>query len=230
MFTPKGFLCTVPLKPSRDSQRFRIWLRSVQFDSAVLCTLRSSTLRWDAHQGAWLRSGMLTAESDSEVGSTPRSLTPRCDAHSGFFWEIWCSWLHGVMHTGELNSMEGCTPQSQLHQISCFFVFITSFNNVLQKTSELKKVPLTIFDLKFNFHFNIFRHHRELHLYDAHCRVWLCCEKHIVESDSAVGCTPEFFEIFWSLVSGMRTTELDSAVWCTPQSLTLRGDAHHGAF
>ena len=37
----KGFLLIVPLKATRDSQRFQFWLCSVQFDSAVWCTLRS---------------------------------------------------------------------------------------------------------------------------------------------------------------------------------------------
>ena len=56
----KGFLLIVPLKATRDSQRFWIWLRGV----------------------------MHTAELDSAVGSTPRSLTPQWDAHRGFFFKF----------------------------------------------------------------------------------------------------------------------------------------------
>ena len=84
---------------------------------------------------------MHTAELDSSVGSTLRSLTL------------------GVMHTGELDLAVGCTQRSLTHcgvkfhsvhqtaessasNISFFrfFVFVTSFNDTLQKTYEVKKV------------------------------------------------------------------------------------------
>ena len=34
------------------------------------------------------------------------------DAHCKVFWEIWCSWLCGVIHTTELDSAKGCTLRS----------------------------------------------------------------------------------------------------------------------
>ena len=80
----KGFLPIVPLKATRDSHRFWFWLRGVQFDSAVWCTQRSLTLRYDAHREAWLPGVQHNVELDSAVGSTPRSLTPWWDAHRRF--------------------------------------------------------------------------------------------------------------------------------------------------
>ena len=72
---------------------------------AVWCTVRSQTLRRDAHCGVMktkslekLRGGMHTAESDSGVSCTPQSQSQRCDAHYGF-------WLHSVIY---------CTPRSFL--------------------------------------------------------------------------------------------------------------------
>ena len=41
VFTPKGFLLIVPIKATRDSQRFLFWLCIVQFDSAVHHTAES---------------------------------------------------------------------------------------------------------------------------------------------------------------------------------------------
>ena len=103
----KGFLLIVPLRATRDSQRFRFWLCGVQFDSAVWCTPRSLT--------------------DFAVQCTPRkfseiliswltewSLSPQWDAQSG-------TWLCSGMHTSELfekflslDSLVWCTPRSFL--------------------------------------------------------------------------------------------------------------------
>ena len=73
VFTLKEFLLIVPLKATRNSQRFWFWLIGVQFDSAVWCTPQSLTQQWDAHRGAWLSSRKHTAELDSVVWCTPRS-------------------------------------------------------------------------------------------------------------------------------------------------------------
>ena len=167
----KGFLPAVPLRPTRDSQRFRFWLCSVQFDLAAWCTPQSLTRQWNAHRGAWLCRGMNTAESDSSVGSTLWSSTPQCDAHCGVFWEIWCSWLRDVMHTAvhdfhsgihtaELDSSVGSTPRSltpqwdghreaQLHggmhtaesSASNILFFRVNYVFQLRFASEVKKVP-----------------------------------------------------------------------------------------
>ena len=76
-----------------------------QHCSAVWCTTRSQTPRWEAHHRFWLSGVMHTAESDSAVGCekfwsldssvwyTPWSLTPWRDAYRG-------AWLR-VMHTAE---------------------------------------------------------------------------------------------------------------------------------
>ena len=145
----KGFKLIVTFKASRNSQIFRFWLRGVQFvsavgctpgnflrnlvqfDSAVWCTLRSLTLRCDAHHRAWLHSGMHTTELDSALRCTPWSflrnlvrLSPWCDAHCG----AWLcggkhtpkldfkvgthrrAWLRGEKHTAELKSAAWVTP------------------------------------------------------------------------------------------------------------------------
>ena len=74
---------------------------------------------------------------DSTVCCTPRSSTPRWDAHRGV----------------------------RLIRICPFFVFSylqrlsTPF---FRKTSEVKKIPCTICDSQYQFHINIFRHHREI--------------------------------------------------------------------
>ena len=97
----------------------------MQLDFTVWCTPQSLTPQWDAQRGAWICSGMNTAESDYMVGSTLWSSTLQCDAHCRVFWEIWCSWLRGVMnsahcgtwlqsgiHTAELDSAVGSTLRS----------------------------------------------------------------------------------------------------------------------
>ena len=68
------------------------------------------------------------------------------------------------MHTAELDSAVHHTAESGATNISFFrfFEFVFSFNDVLQKTSKVKKIPQTIFDLQYNFHINIFRRHREI--------------------------------------------------------------------
>ena len=83
IFIRNGFILIVPLKATRDSQRFWFWLRGVHFYSAVWCPPQSLTPRYDAHRGAWLHRGMHTAELDSAVWCTPQSLIPRCASHCG---------------------------------------------------------------------------------------------------------------------------------------------------
>ena len=130
----KGFLLIVPLKATRDSQRFWFWLRSVQFDSgcdahcrawlqgmmhtasAVWCTPQSLTLRWDEHRRAWLCTMMHTAE---------------------FFREIWVTWLRGVHHTVESDYLENV-----LFRV---FEFMTSFSYLLSKNVWYKKDSLNNF-------------------------------------------------------------------------------------
>ena len=119
----KGFLLTVPLKATtRNSKSFWFWLRGVQFDSPVWCTLRSLTPRWEAHRRAWeilitwLCCGMHTAEVDSGW-----------DGHRG-------TWL-----------AVGCTPRSQSSStmsIFCVFIFVTPFDSVYSKNLWSKKDSL----------------------------------------------------------------------------------------
>ena len=89
-------------------------MHTAELDSAVRCTTRSQTPRWEAHHRVWLSGVMHTAESDSAVGCTLQSflknfyhLTPLCYTHRG-------AWLRGGMHTVELDS-EWCTLQSDAH-------------------------------------------------------------------------------------------------------------------
>ena len=250
----KWFLLIVSLKASRDSQRFRFWLRGVHFDSEVWCTPQSLTLQYDAHRGAWLHGGMHTTE-----GCTPRSLTPRYDAHSR-------AWLRGVMHTaefyeklGSLDSTVWCTLRSltlwydanrrvwlrvvQHTAESDYFENVRFrihyvFNYIYWKTFKVKKILETICDLQYHFHNNILRHHRDITI----VKFWIKTDTWQV-TDSAVWCTPRSLTPQYDahcgirLRGGMHTAEFfqmlcfhDSAVWCTPRSLNPRDDAHHGAF
>ena len=105
---PKRFLLIVPLKATRDKQRFHFWLRGVQCFSAVWCTLGRLSLRSAAHYGDCLRKVMDTRsfsrycvhDSWEYLGK----LTPRCDAHRG-------DWLSGVMYTAEIVSAEWSAPR-----------------------------------------------------------------------------------------------------------------------
>ena len=48
------------------------------------------------------------------------------------------------MHTVELDSEVGCTPRSQTDSkmsVFCVFALSTPFDAVVQKTSEVKKIP-----------------------------------------------------------------------------------------
>ena len=185
----------VPLKATRDSQRFWCWLRGVHFDSAMWCTPRSLTPGWDAHRGGWSYLRILVQLTppcaahrevffgnfgllDSAVWSTPRSLTPRSDAHRGV-------WIRGVIHTGESDSTMGCIP----------WVFWKIFINWLSggmHTAELDSVVCISL--------------RSLELFEYFGAV-----------DSGMCGTPRsFFSKF-----GM----LDSAEGCTPRSLTPWYDA-----
>ena len=136
----------------------------------------------DAHRGAWLRNGKHTKELDSAVWCTSQSLTPYtvesdsavgCTPNS--FFRNLVPLAGGGKHTVELVSAMGCTPRSSTLQWDAhrgvklirkcsFFAFsyllriLTSF---FRKTSEVKKIPWTIFDLHYQFHINIFRRHRE---------------------------------------------------------------------
>ena len=74
---------------------------------------------------------------DLAVGFTPLSSTPQWDAQGGV----------------------------RLVQICPFFVFsyLKRLSTLFfRKKFEVKKIPYTIRDLQFNFHINIFRHHREI--------------------------------------------------------------------
>ena len=118
--------------------------------------------------------------------------------------------------------MLSLTPQSQTcSKMSVFraFVFVTSFNSIFWKTSEIKKIPWTICDLRYYFHFNIFRHHREKK-----------CVKLRIKTDTGVWCTPRSqtpqYDVHckaW-LRGGMHSAEfLRHFVF-----LTLRCDSHRG--
>ena len=121
--------------------------KDFNFDSAV-CSL---TLRCDAHRKAWLPGVQHTAELDYAVGCTLRSflrklvpLTPRYDAHHR-------ARLRGGMHTAESDWFENVS-----------FLYFRLSTPFFRKTSEVKKIPWTICDLQYQFHINIFRHHREI--------------------------------------------------------------------
>ena len=118
----KRFLLIVPLKATRDSQRFWFWLRSVH---------RTTESRYDAHHGVfwkiwvtWLR-GMHHREIaivkcwiktdtlqviDSAVWFTPVWLLVWCRLRSFFIYFF--SWLRDVMHTAKSDSWVWCTPLS----------------------------------------------------------------------------------------------------------------------
>ena len=123
-------------------------------------------------------------------------LTPQWDAHCG-------AWLHGGMHTAE---SDYSTSKMSV------FVFSNSWRlsiTFYRKTSELKKIPLTIFDFQYNFHSNSLRHHREITIVKfrikltfgklltsrcaSHRRTWLRGMKDTAESDSRVWCTLRSF-------------------------------------
>ena len=131
----KGFLPTVPLRPTRDSQKFWFWLRSVQFDSAV-CSL---TPRCDTHRGAWLRGGMHNEELNSAVWCTPWSflsnlvqLTPRWDAHRG-------AGLGRGMHTAEWSA-----SNISFFRVCYVFQRHLKIKNVWSKNDSLNKFWLTV--------------------------------------------------------------------------------------
>ena len=68
----EGFLLIFLLKATRDKRRFRFHLRGVQFVSAVCCTPRRSSQRYDAHREDRFHGVQHTAEIVSAVGWTPR--------------------------------------------------------------------------------------------------------------------------------------------------------------
>ena len=193
------------------------------FDSTV-CSL---TPRCDAYLGTWLCGVMHTTELDSAVGCTRRNFLRNFD-----YLTLQCrrAWLCGVMHTLESDKM------SVFH----VFIFVTCFKNSMfyWKTPEVKNFHWTICNLCYNFHINLFRHHREITI------VKLRGIMHNTEFfetlcflDSAV-CSLQYeahfrvFDTFWgfSLFGVMHTVESDFAVWCTPLSLAAYWDAHHKVF
>ena len=115
------------------------------------------------------------------------------------------------------------------------FVFPNSWRlsiTFYRKTSELKKIPLTIFDFQYNFHSNSLRHHREITI--VKFRIKLTFGKLLISRCASHLGT-------W--LRGMKdTAESDSRVWCrlrsflgtfflrTPWSLTPLYETHHKAF
>ena len=93
----KGFLLIVPLKATKDKRRFRFHLRGVPFVSAVWCTPRRSSQRYDAHHGDHLSYVMHTAEVCMVNTYIMNEL----------FWNIKCYnffYLCGVQHTADIIS------------------------------------------------------------------------------------------------------------------------------
>ena len=147
------------------------------------------------------------------------------------------------MDTTKLDSAVGCTLRSQTDsKMSVFRVFVFSYLLCLstpffQKTSEVKKIPWTIFDLQYQFHINIFRHHIEIAFVKLRIKTdtWQVIDSAVCSMlqsltqrwDAHRGVFEELL-ITW-LRGGMHTVELDSAVGCTPRSLTPRCAAHRGA-
>ena len=188
----KRFLLIVPLKATIDFQTF-------DSDSTV-CSL---TPLCHAHCGTWFRGVMYTAQFLRNLGH----LTPQWDAHCG-------AWLHGGMHTAESDSS---TSKMSVSVFSNSWRLSITF---YRKTSELKKIPLTIFDFQYNFHSNSLRHHREITI--VKFRIKLTFGKLLTSRCASHRGT-------W--LRGMKdTAESDSVVWRTPRSLTPRYDADCGVF
>ena len=74
---------------------------------------------------------ILTPRCAVRLHITPQSLTQRYDAHGLVFWEIWVTWLPGVMHTVESDYFENVHYR--------VFEFVTSFNYVISKHVWSKK-------------------------------------------------------------------------------------------
>ena len=147
MFTPKRIS---PYCPFKTNQRLAFWLLDVMHTTEFLKNLVQLTLLCDAHCGAWLPSGKHIAERQSP--------TPWWDAH-------------------RRAGLHGCTPQSQasrcqVHQISCFFVFLCSLHlstTFYKKTSEVKRFLKQFLTNSIIFILNIFRHKREI----ASVKLWI---------------------------------------------------------
>ena len=147
MFTPKRIS---PYCPFKTNQRLAFWLLDVMH-----------TTEFFEKFGA----------VDSAVWCTLQSLTPQWEAHR---------------RAPESDSMVGCTPQSwttqmhttessfacQVHQISCFFVFLCSLHlstTFYKKTSEVKRFLKQFLTNSIIFILNIFRHKREI----AFVKLWI---------------------------------------------------------
>ena len=87
---------------------------------------------------SWLsRKKQPETHKDLDFDSAVCSLTPQHDAHRG-------AWLRCGKHTEELDLAVGHTTQSQTSwNMSVFrvFVFLTPFDLIFWKTSEVKKIP-----------------------------------------------------------------------------------------
>ena len=125
----KVFFLVVPLKATKDKQRFRFYstvcnlslrrdapwgdclhgvIHTLEIVSAVRCTTWRLSLRRDAPWGDCLREVIHTLEIVSAVLCTPRRLL-RYDVLD--FWEIWNNWLRGVHHIAEIDLAVRCTPR-----------------------------------------------------------------------------------------------------------------------
>ena len=153
-----------------------------------------------AHWGAWLPGVQHTAELDSAVGSTSRSLTPWWDAHRRVFEKV------GTLDSAVCCTLRSSTPRWDAHRRvrligKCPF-FVNSYllrlsTPFFQKTSELKKISWTICDLQYQFHINIFRHHREIAFVKLRIKTdtWQVI-------DSAMWCTPLSLTPQWDAHQG----------------------------
>ena len=113
------------------------------------------------------------------------------------------------------------TLESDKMSVFHVFIFVTCFKNSMfyWKTPEVKNFHWTICNLCYNFHINLFRHHREITI------VKLRGIMHIAQH-----------RIFWDIMFSWLCS-LQSAVWSTLQSIwyilglfTLRCDAHRGVW
>ena len=157
---------------------------------------------------AWLQDAMHTVESSFLRNFD--HLTPWCDTHCR-------ARLRSGMHSLELDSVVGCTPWSSTlrwdtlahHRVRLVFRFSCfGICNVFSKNFWSKKDFLNNLWLRYYFHINICRHHREnrhlgkLLTQRCDCRVFknfwsldslVCCVMHTAELDSMVGFTLRSF-------------------------------------
>ena len=126
------------------------------------------------------------------------------------------------MHTAESDFAVCITRRSQTTSKMSVLLFSNLWRLsalFYRKTSDVKKISWTICDFQYNFHCNIFRHHREIRIVKFRIKTdtWQA-------TYSAVWCTPwSCFKYIFSWLRGMmHTAELDSLGWCKLDSSVFK--------